>query len=249
MTLVQVIFRLNGPLGSFVKFAHSKQRFLVTLRMENPVHPTPYRSKGYLPTISLHVYPAKDEILNWQVLVGAGECIWSGAWYDSDNIKPPKSFSNQYSGLHREKNIGQSIWTSPSEEVVFAYLSIRAIQPRQKPDEGTNQGPWSRQKWSEKEDEWECYRSSGISNSLSYITILPTSWTIHDSHHQFRWNAILASLNHWNLNADYRIISCRRPPDFETWDRTILNQVPTIVSSCSIRYVCNQPFETFAIKE
>jgi len=45
-----------------------------------------------------------------------------------------------------EKNIGQSIWTSPSEEVVFAYLSIRAIQPRQKPDEGTNQGPWSRQK-------------------------------------------------------------------------------------------------------
>jgi len=56
------------------------------------------------------------------------------------------SFSNQDSGLRREKNTGQSIWTSPSEEVVFAYLSIRAIQPRQKPDEETNQGPWSRNK-------------------------------------------------------------------------------------------------------
>ena len=38
----------------------------------------------------------------------------------------------------------------------------------------------------------------------------------HDSHHHFRLNAILASLKHWNLNVDYRIILCRRPPDFET---------------------------------
>jgi len=41
---------------------------------------------------------------------------------------------------------GQSIWTLPSEDMVFAYSSIRAIQQRLKPDKRTNQGLGARQK-------------------------------------------------------------------------------------------------------